>query len=202
MAVPIVSVESLSRGRVHRPLVPRPAARVHEKNVLIAIVVVIEERTSPAHRFGKKLLACGTALVLKVEARRFGNIGKRHGGNLGRLCFADLGFVVGNNLDDLGRILIRLPIRVTSSGDQHDRNQTRRPDKGSADHGIVTFFFLLRFVHQLSFVTQKRESTFTRIIYPPISVRSPLVLCRPGRRRTDLMNRSRQVRTPSPPPGI
>lgn len=55
MTLAVVAVESL--GRRGFGLVPRPGTRVDEQQVLVAVVVVVEERDARAHRFGKELLA-------------------------------------------------------------------------------------------------------------------------------------------------
>ena len=58
--------------------IPSPARRVHEQDVRVAIVVVIEKRHAAPHRFRQQLLSRRAVFVDEVNPRRFGDVGEWH----------------------------------------------------------------------------------------------------------------------------
>src|SRR5258708_37391331 len=80
-AVAVVAVEpqsgSLAFARTERSeCVPGPVHAVHKKDVLPAVVVVVEERAARPKRLREQLAAISAAIVLKVNPRRIRNIGQ------------------------------------------------------------------------------------------------------------------------------
>ena len=76
----IVVVELHRRRRLRGlPLVPGPTRSLDEKQILIAVAVVIEKRAPAPHRLGKELLAGRAVLMDEIDAGGRRDIGERHG---------------------------------------------------------------------------------------------------------------------------
>ena len=77
VALAVIAIKRL--GRRQLDLVPGPERRVDEKQVLIAVAVVVEKSHAGTHRFGEELVALGAVVVNKIDARFLGDIDELDG---------------------------------------------------------------------------------------------------------------------------
>ena len=89
--VAIVPEQRLRWLGASRSVVPWPATRIHEQQILIPVVIVVEKRTSPPHRFGEQFFARGTTVMLKPDSRRSRDVLKGHFRNFQRGGFSRFG---------------------------------------------------------------------------------------------------------------
>ena len=114
-----------------------PFRRVHEQQVLVAVVVEVEERRAGAHRLRQQRLALGAVDVDEVDAGLRGHVGEGDRRNLGRLRHRtrrgdrDLPCLLGRRPEDE-------PERQDQErGNRQRRQHLQRTSQRAADDRIV-----------------------------------------------------------------
>src|SRR6185437_11762344 len=76
MAVSIVVIEGDVRRCIRLRLVARQIPAVHENQIRLSIIVIIEKGHTAAHCFREQLFALGSVLMNEVEAGLLCNVGE------------------------------------------------------------------------------------------------------------------------------
>ena len=146
----------------------RPVAEVDQEQVLVAVVVVIEERGAAADGLGHQAFAISAVDVHKVDAGSVGDVGEAHRRRSIRRRCRQRGGRLHLGLGDRRAVLRRAGEQIAEGHDRHQQHQreqgtAQRPaDDGLAFAAPARFGWLFHKQEALQLITICYSLWYTR----------------------------------------